>query len=130
MIRVLVYCSDWDSHPFVDGHPCRYTDESGNRVPIHFWNISDANSTILESLPKTIKYKVFRDKQDVGELEYISLAKVEVQIPGQSPVPKGNKLQGISAPKSKAGTDFLDGERLRPPYDLRTKQKHETAFSG
>ena len=129
MIRVLVYCSDWNSHPFVDGHPSRYTDESGNRVPIHFWNISDSNSTNLESLPKSIKHKVFRDKKDEGGLEYISLAKVEVQIPERSPITGRKTLPGIGAPKSK-GTDYLDGEKLRPHYDLRTKRKHGSAFSS
>ena len=125
-----MYCLDWKSHPFTNGHPSQYTDESGNRVPVHFWNISDANTTTLESLPKSIKHKVFRDKKNEGGLEYVSLAKVEVQIPGKSPGAEQNKLPGIGAPKSKAGTDYLDGAKLRPPYNLCNKRKHESAFSG
>ena len=130
LIRVLAYCSDWNTHPFTDGHPSRYQDESGNRVPVHFWNISDNNTATLESLPKTIKHKVFRDKRNEGGLQYISIAKVAVQINGKSPSSghKGLPPLTVSSAKSAADTDDLDGTKLRPHYHLRKKRPHGKAF--
>ena len=128
-----MYCSDWNSHPFTDGHPSRYMDESGTRVPVHFWNISDANKSSIESFPKSIKWKVFRDKKGEGGLEYISLASVEVKIQGKSPASERNKLPppGTDTSKSTVSTDDLDGMALRPPYYLRnTRKRDRDAFSS
>ena len=128
-----MYCSDWNSHPFTDGHPSRYTDESGTRVQVNFWNISDANKSSIESFPKSIKWKVFRDKKGEGGLEYISLASVEVKIHGNSPASKRKKLPppGIDASKSAVSTNDLDSTKLRPPYYLCTTRKRDRdAFSS
>lgn len=85
---------DWNKHPFTDGHPSRFTNELGNRVPVHFWNISNANKSSMESFPKSIKWKVFRDKKgDKHGLEYISLASVEVKIAGKVLLPNGTNCR-------------------------------------
>ena len=72
LLRVLVYCSDWHTHPFTDGHPSRFKDELGKQVLVHFWNISNTNIDNIESFAKTIKWKVFKDKKVINTESNIS----------------------------------------------------------
>ena len=102
IVRTIIYCSLWDEHPFTEGHPSRYTDENGDKIAVHYWQISDSNRNKLSSYDKTVIWRIFmNEKAKDAVLQHVSIGIIDPAVAeGDKRPPK--KLDSSSVPPSPA----------------------------
>lgn len=121
--------------PFTEGHPSRYTDENGDNVAVHFWQILDYNRNKLGSYLKTIMWRIFMNPSiKDSELTHISIGIIDASVakdkkllptaPKAATVPPspGTKTASAAESPSSSASNLGLGWVLR--NQPRSKTKH------